>query len=131
MVDREHIDHDFVYAYQLKACVRNDTGGYNIPNKYVRRDGNLFNLKGSTESVPQQPSTEDDIKFELALENAKEHTIPGSYDSIEEFSDPEEKFRGIILKTREPSPVSLYLAAVLGVVMYAWLVTHLFTSGTY
>ena len=122
MRDREEIDFCFIYAYQLRACVNGAHRAYKIGPGYERRTGNLFNFSSQSQKPKPLPS-ESKIKFEIARANENEDAEGVFWDFIAKFSDYEETFQGVLLKY--PLPMSHYVAAAVGLGMYAWLIAYL------
>jgi hypothetical protein len=118
MDDKEEVDFPFVYAYQLRACIK-DRDAYNVSTGYVRRDGNLFSLSSPSsgdKSVPSQQAA----TFELARSNENEQDV--QYESVADFTDDDGTFRGVFLKYSPPT--SLHISAVMGVALYAVLIAY-------
>ena len=67
-------------------------------------------------------SESEDITFKLAHAIVMEDMIHGSYDSVTEFEDTEEKFRGLIPKGLDS--MSLYIVAAGGATISAWLIFY-------
>ena len=120
MWDKEEIDFRFIYAYQLRACVNDGHAAYKLRPIAERRDGNLYDL--SSKSRKTAPS-ETVFKFELARANENQDAPDIFCDFVGDFRDAGEAFQGVLLKPNVP--VSYYVAAVMGVCMYAWLLSYL------
>lgn len=120
MLDISHIDSKFVFAYRIKACVREDDvyglrSGYKAPS---HSSAKLYDTDEKTSTA-----VAEDPHFKLSRIDANEDMIEGKFE-IDELKDGEKSTERMII-LEESHPWWLYYTSAIGVLVYAWLAYYL------
>lgn len=122
MSDGFRIPKPFVFAYRIRACVR-ENDAYRLRSQAKLPAYGAPKLYDSDDPASiQKTSGADDPEFKLSRIDGNEDMIEGQY-HVSELRDGGNSMERIIV-LQESHPKWLYYAPAIGILVYAWLIYY-------
>jgi hypothetical protein len=128
MSDEVHIEKPFVFAYRIKACIR-ENDAYRLRSRpKLPAQGAPKLYKTDDPTSIQKTSLADDPQFKLSRIDGNEDMIEGQYQVSKSMESNHFMERIIVLQ--ESHPKWLYYTPAIGILVYALLIHYLIGKGT-
>ena len=123
MLDEKHIEAPFVFAYRIRACIR-DNDAYILGSRPTLPAHGAPKLYKTDDPVSmQKTSLAEDLQFKLSRIDGNEEMIEGQYHVSQSMESNHFMERMIVLQ--ESRPKWLYYTSAVGVLVYALFIHYL------